>query len=154
VGTAFAAVGAALTVLALSLALSWTWLLDRVGAAGPADPAVLPLVLALVVLVGVVTAPAQSVVSRRVEARADLHALDLAAGSDPAEAAHTYALMHKRLAVTNLADLTPNPLRYLWFASHPSTARRIALIRGWASLRGAHVPDLATAADASTAGTD
>jgi STE24 endopeptidase len=154
VGTAFAAVGAALTVLALSLALSWTWLLNRVGASGPADPAVLPLVLALAVLLGAVTAPAQSLVSRRVEARADVHALDLAAGSDAAEAAHTYALMHKRLAVTNLADLTPNPLRYLWFASHPSTARRIALIRGWASLRGAHVPDLATAADASTAGTD
>jgi STE24 endopeptidase len=62
--------------------------------------------------------------------------------------------MHKRLAVTNLADLTPNPLRYLWFASHPSTARRIALIRGWASLRGADVPDLATSADVPRAGTD
>ena len=152
VGTAFAAAGAALTVLLLSLALSWTWLVDRVGAAGPADPAVLPLVLALAVLLGAVTAPAQSVVSRRVEARADVHALDLAAGADPAEAAQTYALMHKRLAVTNLADLAPNPLRYLWFASHPSTARRIALIRAWASVRGAAVPDLATVAETSSGG--
>ncbi|MEO8775486.1 MAG: M48 family metalloprotease [Candidatus Nanopelagicales bacterium] len=154
VGTVFAAVGVALTVLLLSLALSWTWLLDRAGAAGPSDPAVLPLVLALGVLLGIVTAPAQSLVSRRVEARADVHALDLAAGSDPADAARTYARMHKRLAVTNLADLVPNPLRYLWFASHPSTARRIALIRSWASLRGATVPDLATATDASSDGTD
>lgn len=143
VGTVFAAVGAGLSVLLLSIALSWTPLLDHVGVTGAADPAVLPLVLALGMLAGTVTSPAQSLVSRRVEARADVHALDLAAGTDPADTARTYALMHRRLAVTNLAELRPNPLQYLWFASHPSTARRIALIRAWASRHGAGVPDLA-----------
>lgn len=142
VGTGFGAVGAATAVLVLSWALTWPWLLERVGASGPADPAVLPLVLALGVLLGAITAPVQSLVSRRVEARADVHALDLEAAPDPAVTAGTYARMHKRLAVTNLADLTPNPLLYLWFASHPSTVRRIALTRSWAGAHGAGVPDL------------
>jgi len=109
--------------------LSWSPLLRRSGASGMADPRVVPLVLLVVALATLVLAPATNLVSRRVEARADLHSLDLT--RDPA----TFSASQRRLAERNLSDLEPNPLAYALFATHPSVTERLALAREWERLR-------------------
>ena len=133
-GTLLGALGAAVTVIVLYLLLTWRGLLDTAGATSAGDPRVVALVLSLIALGTFVTSPMQALVSRHVEARADVHALDLTA--DPT----TFAVMQKRLAITSRADLTPPRLGYLWFASHPTTPQRIAMARTWALANGVPEP--------------
>jgi STE24 endopeptidase len=85
-----------------------------------ASPRAIGLVVALGALAGLVTGPLQSLVSRRVEARADQHALRLT--HDPAE----FAAMQLRLAAVNLSDVHPPRIEYLLFATHPDTVERLA----------------------------
>ncbi|BCB78908.1 hypothetical protein Pflav_053180 [Phytohabitans flavus] len=82
--------------------------------------------LAVVSLAGIVAAPAQSLVSRRVEARADAHALELT--GDPG----TFESMQRRLSTVNLGDPDPPRWEYLYSASHPSTVERMAAARAYA----------------------
>jgi STE24 endopeptidase len=131
VGTLLGALGAAAAVCALALALTWAPLRRRAGADGMADPRVVPLVLALLAVTSLLVAPASNLVSRRIEVRADVHALDLT--RDPA----TFVDTQKRLAVANLSDLDPHPLAYAFFATHPSVTERLSLAREWERLRGA-----------------
>lgn len=134
VGTAIAALGAAAAVIAGFLLAGWTPVLRRAGTDSLADPRSLALLLFVVAALGVLLGPAQSVISRHVEARADLHALDLT--RDPA----VFIEMQRRLGVRNIADLQPNPV-YQWvFASHPSTTERIATARDWAELNRIALP--------------
>lgn len=123
-GTLIGALAAAALVCLVGAALG-----ARVG-----DPRVVPALLAVVALVGLATAPVTNLVSRRVEARADVHALDLT--RDPA----TFITSERRLALTNLGDLDPSPVVYGMFASHPSGPERIALARAWARAHGVVVP--------------
>ncbi len=125
VGTLLGALGGAAGVCALALVLSWPPLLRRVGATGMADPRVVPLVVLLVALTTLVTAPASNLVSRRVEARADVHSLDLTGD------AAAFVDSQRRLALTNLSDLDPNPVAVAFFATHPPVTERIALARAW-----------------------
>ncbi|MFE9425052.1 M48 family metalloprotease [Kitasatospora sp. NPDC006697] len=125
-GTALAAVGAAAVVAVLGLLLSLRPLLDAAGVPDVADPRSLPLLAACAALLGALGGPPQAAVSRRIEARADRHALDLT--RDPEQ----FIAMQRRLALTNVADVDPPRLLELLFASHPSTARRIAAARAWA----------------------
>lgn len=127
-GTLAGALGAAAAVCLLALLLRSSWLLDRAGVSSPADPRALALLLALVAVIGFLSGPLQGLVSRRVEARADVHALDLT--RDPS----TFTAMQRRLAVTNLSDLDPSPLVFGLFASHPTGPQRIAIARSWAGL--------------------
>jgi len=129
VGTLLGALGAAAAVCALAVVLSWTPLLRRSGADGMADPRVLPLVLALIAVTTLLVAPASNLVSRRIEARADVHALDLT--RDPS----TFIATQQRLALSNLSDLDPHPLAYAFFATHPGVTERLALAREWERLR-------------------
>lgn len=129
VGTLLGALGAAAAVCALALVLSWAPLLRRAGASGPGDPRVVPLLLALGAVSSLLVAPATNLVSRQVETRADVHALDLT--RDPS----TFIDAQKRLALTNLSDLDPHPLAYAFFATHPSVTERLALAREWERLR-------------------
>ncbi|MDQ3502995.1 MAG: M48 family metallopeptidase [Actinomycetota bacterium] len=129
VGTLLGAIAAAAAVLALPLVLSFEPLRRRVDATGMGDPRVVPLVLLLVAVAGLTVAPASNLVSRRIEARADVHSLDLT--GDPA----AYVASQRRLALTNLADLEPNPLAYALFATHPGVTERLALAREWERLR-------------------
>jgi STE24 endopeptidase len=131
-GTFVGALGVAVTVCLLALLLRWQWLLDRAGVGGPADPRAVALLLALVGLVSFVSGPAQGLVSRRIEARADLHALNLT--HEPDE----FVAMQRRLATTNLSDLDPSPLVFGMFSTHPTAPQRIALAREWALVH--HVP--------------
>jgi STE24 endopeptidase len=125
-GTALGALGAATGVVAVYLLGSWTGLLRLAGVDSIAEPRALPLVLAVAALAGLVAGPAQSLLSRRVEARADSHALALTA--DPA----TFVAMQDRLSTVNLSDPDPNRLEHLLFGSHPSTVERIAAARAYA----------------------
>lgn len=125
VGTALGAAGAAVAVGLLGLLLSWGPLLSAAGAADAADPRSLPLLAACASLIGVVTGPLQCAVSRRVETRADRHALDLT--RDP----EGFIAMQRRLAVVNVSDVDPPTALQLLFATHPSAARRIAAARRW-----------------------
>ena len=128
-GTLLGALGAAAAVVALALLLSWTPLLRRAGVEGPGDARVVALVLAVTALASFALAPVSNLVSRRLEARADVSSLDLT------ENVETFVETQKRLARTNLSDLDPNPVAYALFATHPSTTERLALAREWERLR-------------------
>jgi STE24 endopeptidase len=100
------------------------------------EPQAVALLVAVVTLVGTVAGPLQALMSRRLEARADAHAVSLTGD------AGSFAAMQARLSAVNLADPDPPRWEHLLFASHPSTVERIAAAR-------AHVPG---DADADTAG--
>lgn len=137
-GTVIGALGLAAVVCALGWLLTWPRLLDRAGVDQAGDGRAVALVLAVVAVLGLVGGPAGNLVSRRIEARADVHALDLT--RDPV----TFAQMQRALAVQGLSDLDPHPLVYAVFASHPTSPERIALARTWARLRMVpEPPDLA-----------
>lgn len=148
VGTALGAGGAALAVLLIALAASWRPLVSRAGlipvegveAVSVDSGAVLgravavPFVLATVGVLGFVSGPGEALISRHIEARADVVALDLT--RDPA----TFTRMQRTLATTALSDLDPPRAVYLWFASHPTAPERIALARTWAAVNGQPPP--------------
>lgn len=124
-GTLLGALGGAGGVALLGWALTSPRLLRRAGAQGPGDPAVVPLALLLVAVGTLVSTPVQNLVSRQVEARADVAALDLT--GDPA----AFIAMQRGLAGSNLSDPVP-PAAWRWFfGSHPTTAERIALAEDW-----------------------
>jgi STE24 endopeptidase len=125
-GTIAGALGAAAAVAGLYLLLTSPALLSRAGATDARDPRVLGLVLFAIAAASFVTSPAQALVSRRIEARADVHSLDATGDVD------AFVASERRLAVTNLSDLDPNPLVYGLFFTHPSSPERIALARAWA----------------------
>jgi STE24 endopeptidase len=133
-GTLLGALGAAAGVCLLAVLLGWPPLLHRAGVDGLADGRSVALVVALTTLLSAVGGPFQLLVSRRLETRADVHALDLT--QDPG----TFALMQRRLAISNLGDLTPPVLAYLLFASHPTGPQRIALARDWARVHAVPEP--------------
>ncbi|MGY1813138.1 M48 family metallopeptidase [Blastococcus sp. SYSU D00820] len=127
-GTLMGALGAAAGMAALGWLLSWTPLLRRAGAESPGDPRAVPVVLLLIGVGALLGTPVQNLVSRHVEARADLHALDLT--GDP----EAFVAMQNRLAVTNLSDPDP-PAAWQWFfGSHPTGPQRVAMAGDWTRL--------------------
>ncbi|MEH0971399.1 M48 family metallopeptidase [Micromonospora sp. CPCC 205546] len=130
VGTLTGALGAAAAVVALYLLGSSGPLLRLAGVDSVAQPRAFPLLVALVTVAGLVSAPAQALMSRRVEARADAHALALT--GDPA----AFEAMQRRLAGINLADPDPPRWEYLYSATHPSTVERMAAARAHAREAG------------------
>ncbi|MGK4580513.1 M48 family metallopeptidase [Kitasatospora sp. HPMI-4] len=124
-GTVLGALGAAVALALVGLLADWSPLLSAAGAADAADPRSLPLLAACAALIGAATGPLQCAVSRRIETRADLHALELTA--DPEQ----FIAMQRRLAVVNISDVDPPRLLELLFATHPSATRRIAAARAW-----------------------
>jgi STE24 endopeptidase len=122
-GALLGSIGAATAVVALYLLGQWDALLSRAGVSSIASPTAIGLVLALAAVAGLVTGPVQNLVSRRVEARADRHALRLT--GEPAE----FAAMQLRLAKVNVADVHPPRIEYLLFATHPDTVDRLAAAR-------------------------
>ena len=133
-GTLMGAVGVALLVCLLGLLGRWQWLLDRAGVTSLGDGRAVALVLALVALLTAVAGPGQNLLSRRIETRADVHALDLT--HEPTAMVE----MQRRLSTTNLSDLDPSPLVFGMFSTHPTAPQRIALARDWASLHHQPVP--------------
>ena len=122
-GTLLGALGAAAAVVALYLVGQWGALLDLAGVDAIGSPRAIGLVIALLTVAGVVGGPVQNLLSRRLEARADQHALQLT--GDPVE----FAAMQLRLAEVNRADVRPPRVEYLLFATHPDTVERLAAAR-------------------------
>lgn len=127
-GTLMGALGAGAATALAGWLLSWGPLLRRAGADSPGDPRVVPLMLFLVTVGGLVGTPVQNVVSRQIEARADVHALDLT--RDP----EAFIAMQRRLASTNLGDPDPPAAWHWFFGSHPTVAQRIAMAEDWQRL--------------------
>jgi STE24 endopeptidase len=126
IGTVIGALGSAAAVIALFLLGSWGGLLRLAGVGSIGEPRAIGLLLAVATLVGLVAGPAQAFVSRRIEARADTHALVLT--GDPA----TFEAMQRRLGTVNLSDPDPPTWEYVMSASHPSTVERMAAARAYA----------------------
>jgi Peptidase family M48 len=76
-----------------------------------------------------VASPFGASLSRRWERQADAFSLELT--GDP----ETFESTHRRLAVTNLADLAPPRLVYLAWFSHPTPPERIATARALSQSR-------------------
>ena len=127
-GTVLGALGVALLVCVLALLSRSDALLGRAGVDSLGDGRAIALVLAVLAVLAFVSGPVQALVSRRVEARADVHALDLT--REPVAA----IAMQRRLSTTNLSDLDPSPLVFGLFSTHPTGPQRIALARTWAEV--------------------
>jgi STE24 endopeptidase len=95
----------------------------RLGLAGPADPAGLPLLALLLTALGLFTTPWVAAWSRRLEREADRVALDVTRAPD------AFVAAMERLGRLNLAERHPGRLRELLFATHPSIDARIAVAR-------------------------
>jgi STE24 endopeptidase len=87
------------------------------------DPAVVPLVLALLAIGTVVASPVENTISRQIETRADVDALEVTRD------AVAFETVQRQLALRSLADPTPPRLTQLWFGSHPLGLTRIAIAR-------------------------
>ncbi|MDT5034198.1 MAG: endopeptidase [Actinoplanes sp.] len=125
-GTLLGALGTAAAVIALYLLGSWGGLLRLAGVGAIGEPRAIALLLAVATLAGLAAGPAQAFVTRRIEARADAHALALTGD------ATTFEGMQRRLGTVNLSDPDPPRWEYLMSASHPSTVERMAAARAWA----------------------
>ncbi|MGH8940168.1 MAG: M48 family metallopeptidase, partial [Actinomycetes bacterium] len=138
-GTLLGAVGVALVVCLLALTARSSGVLSRAGVPSLGDGRAVALVLAVVAVLGLLSGPAQALISRRVETRADVHALDLTRA--PAAAID----MQQRLSVTNLSDLDPPALVFGMFATHPTGPQRIALARTWGRIHDLPTSDAGAA---------
>ncbi len=114
-----------------ALTLLTFWLADaalrlgaaRLGLAGPADPAGLPLFGLILLAVSLLMLPLANGWSRHVERQADRFAL--ATIADPAG----FIGAMERLATLNLAEREPPAIEEFFLYSHPSIGRRIAHAR-------------------------
>lgn len=96
------------------------------GRGGMGAPAAIPLALLVVAVLQLVAAPAQNLVSRRMEAEADWKALQTT--RDPAAARGLF----RQLATTSLGDPSPPRWTQLLFGTHPTLADRVAMADAWA----------------------
>ncbi|MFG2086290.1 MULTISPECIES: M48 family metallopeptidase [unclassified Spirillospora] len=147
-GTLVGALGVAGSMCLLHLLMTSPRLLRRAGVdpaatpehrpggrgAGARDPRSLALVLALVTAGTQFGAPVQNLVSRQIETRADVHALNLT--RDPS----TFVSMQHELSVRNISDLTPDALERLLWLTHPPGPDRIAMAREWARVNHVQEP--------------
>ena len=124
-GTALGAAGAAAGVCLLAAVATRRPLLDAAGVSHLADPRSAWLVAALAALGGALTGPAARALSRRIERRADVHALELTG------APGQFIAMQRRLTVANVADPYPPRLLHLLLSTHPAPGARIAAARDW-----------------------
>lgn len=118
--------GSLINLLGLFLAaLALRWGAAAMGAAGPSDPAALPLFGLVLGAFGLVTMPLTGGWSRWRERLADHYALD----STHKPAAFASALA--RLANQNLAEADPEPWVEFLLYSHPALSKRIKMAEGY-----------------------
>jgi STE24 endopeptidase len=140
--TLVGALASALGVLLLGLLVKWKPLLHRAGlprTQNPlADPRSVALVLALIAMVTLLQQPVSSLLSRTIEAHADVHALNLT--NDPQH----FVQMQRTLSISNIADPDPSNWIFWLFANHPTPPQRIAIARAFARLHHQTEPPLLT----------
>jgi len=83
------------------------------------------LLLAIATTAPLASAPVSNLVSRRIEASADVHALQ---ATDDVTA---FIRMQHDLATSNLSRLDPSWWQTIMFATHPDPVWRIAQARTW-----------------------
>lgn len=120
--TALAALGSAMGVGLLALLLGPNGrLLRRSGARAVADVAVIPVVMALMAAGAFVSAPAQNLISRAVEARADVGSLTATHAYD------AFTAMQVQLCDRAWADPDPPAWSQWWLGSHPTAVQRVGM---------------------------
>ncbi|WGL53803.1 M48 family metallopeptidase [Nocardioides sp. BP30] len=87
------------------------------------DPAVVPLLLALFALASVLALPVENTISRQIETRADVAALETTGDEG------SFVALQRRLAISALADPTPPAWSQFLFGSHPTALQRIAVAK-------------------------
>ena len=85
------------------------------------DPEIVPLVVALIAVGTLLASPVENTISRHIETRADVGALQ--ASRDPG----AFIEVQRQLALHSLSDPHPPWLSQLWFGSHPTTLTRVAI---------------------------
>jgi STE24 endopeptidase len=125
-GILFAAAGS--VILAYAVAFLVRRRVAEGRQAGQTDPRAAALVLAVVVLLNVASAPVQNFVSRRAEAAADLTALQIT-GQPEVQFAK-----FQELARANLANPAPPRWVYVLWSTHPTTAARLFMAEQWPDL--------------------
>jgi STE24 endopeptidase len=93
---------------------------------GMGEPAAVPIALLATAVFQLAVAPAQNIVSRRMESEADWKALSTT--HDPAAARGLF----REFAVTSLGDPSPPTWAYLLLQTHPTLAQRVAMANAWA----------------------
>jgi STE24 endopeptidase len=132
--TLVGAIAGAVVIVLIFVLLANGRLLARAGAASVGDPRAVALLVALVSVITLLLTPLANNISRHVEARADLAALNLT--KDPAG----FVAMQRRLSTANLSDPhQPFIVRQL-FGTHPTLPERTAMARAWALDHGMEVP--------------
>jgi Zn-dependent protease with chaperone function len=123
-GTVLGIAGAVAGVFVLWILLRPS-VMSSLGFLGPGSVRLIPFVLLVVTTLGVAGLPVGSAFSRRLESEADRFSLDLT--EDPRAFEETFS----RLATSNLMDLDPPRLAYLFLFSHPTPPERIVSARRW-----------------------
>ena len=113
----------------LALPIAWLVTLAARLRGGIGDPAALPFVVLVLVVLGFFAAPFVNVVSRRYEAEADWSALN--ATHDAASARKLFVDFQR----TSLQQPDPPTWDYLWLEDHPTIAQRIAMAEAWVRTR-------------------
>ncbi|MBM9505451.1 M48 family metallopeptidase [Streptomyces sp. KK5PA1] len=124
-GTVAGALASAAGVCLLAALVTWHPLLSAAGVGRFADPRSAWLLAALASVGGTVAGPLGAALSRRVETRADRHALALTDAPAP------FIAMQRRLTRTNVGEPDPPRLLHLLLGTHPTPSARIALARSW-----------------------
>jgi STE24 endopeptidase len=98
---------------------------EGLGLSGIADPAGIPLILGVIIMVNFILQPVSNGISRVTERKADEFALRAADDSD------AQASAERRLADLSLGVDKPSRFVELFFYTHPSSARRVKLAEDW-----------------------
>jgi STE24 endopeptidase len=93
--------------------------LAAAGARGPTDPALIPVLWALVTAGTIAVAPIGNAISRCYERQADREAIELI--PDP----RIFVTMKVDGARANRSNLLPHPVMVFWNATHPTTIERV-----------------------------
>jgi STE24 endopeptidase len=109
-------------------AVPGAWILMRAtrGRGGMGAPEAVPLALVVVAVLQLVTAPASTSISRRMEAEADWKALEVT--RDPESMERLFVAF----STTSLGDPDPPGWVQLVLGTHPSLEDRVAMARAWA----------------------
>lgn len=90
---------------------------------GIREPGAVPMLLALFAIGSVLALPVQNTISRQIETRADVAALETT------KDAGAFETLQRQLALSSLSDPAPASWSQFWFGSHPTVLQRIALAR-------------------------
>lgn len=135
-GVLLTATGALLTLVPLRWVLRSGVVGDRLGVRGPADPRLVAVAMAVLVLARLVGQPPALLTSRRAEAAADHRALELT--GDPT----SMIRLVRTFTVRDLSHPRPPGWAVFLWSSHPPVGRRVRAAVEFARRRSLPLPEL------------